>query len=520
MFLQANSNSLFPLDDLQLIAPGLVLTLGACVALVLEVLLPRGKKRLTAYFSLGAVGASFVSLLVLAAGSGASWKFWQVESISAATAFYGMVRIDGFALFFQAIFLLATALTILISIRYLDVEEYQFGEFYALVLFAAVGMMFLTSAFDLISLYVSLELMALAFYVLVAFTRRERRSNEAAIKYFLLGAFSSGILVYGFSLLYGLAGSTNLGDIGVAVNAIVSGFPAGDAATAGASLRPLLLLGVVTIAAGLFFKVSVVPFHMWTPDAYEGAPTPVTSFLSTGSKAAGFVILVRIFLVGLIDLRADWAPLVGIAAALTILAGNLGAIAQTNAKRLLAYSSIANAGYLLLGLLAANEYGYIGIAVYLLVYTLMNAGAFGVIIAVQSRGAGGENIEDLRGMAQRAPHLAFMMAIFMLALGGLPATGGFIGKWYLFGGLLARAKADGKPWYTWLAIWAVINTVVSFFYYIRFIRTMYISEAETESRPLALSYGLQTALIAAVVGVVLLGIYPQPVIKLATALMK
>lgn len=520
MILQADSNTLFPLDDLKLIAPALVLTMGACVALVLEVLLPRAKKRVTAYFSLAIVAGSFVSLLGLAAASGATWRFWQLENIAAENGFYNMVRIDGFALFFQAIFLLATALTILISIRYLDVEEYQFGEFYALVLFAAVGMIFLASAFDLISLFVSLELMALSFYVLVAFTRRERRSNEAAIKYFLLGAFSSGILLYGFSLLYGMAGSTNLGDIGIAVKAIVSGFPTAESAGAAVSLRPLLYLSVITIAAGLFFKVSVVPFHMWTPDAYEGAPTPVTAFLSTGSKAAGFVILVRIFLIALVDLRADWAPLVGVAAALTILAGNLGAITQTNAKRLLAYSSIANAGYLLLGLLAANEYGYIGIAIYLLVYTLMNAGAFGVIIAVQRRGADGENVEDLRGMAQRAPHLAFMMAVFMLALGGLPATGGFIGKWYLFGGLLARAKADGKSWYTWLAIWAVINTVVSFFYYVRFIRTMYISEEEGETRPLALSRGLQMALIVAVVGVVLLGVYPQPVIKLATALMK
>jgi NADH-quinone oxidoreductase subunit N len=518
MFLQANANSLFPVDDLKLIGPELVLTLAACVALVLEVLLPRAKKRVTAYFSLGAVGASMVSLIVLAGSSGVSWRFWELESVSASSGFYGMVRFDGLALFFHFVFLLAAALTILISIRYLDVEETQYGEFYALVLFATVGMMFLASAFDLISLFVSLELVAISFYVLVAFTRRERRSNEAAMKYFLLGAFSSGILLYGFSLLYGMAGSTNLGEIGTAVKGIVAGFPA--AGTNLASLRPLLLLSIVTMAAGLFFKISAVPFHMWTPDAYEGAPTPVAAFLSTGSKAAGFVILLRIFLIGLIDVRAEWAPLLGLAAALTMLVGNLGAITQKNAKRLLAYSSIANAGYLMLGLLAANEWGYQGIAIYLLVYTFMNIGAFGVIITVQRKGLAGENIEDLRGMAQRAPHLAFMMAIFMLSLGGLPATGGFIGKWYLFGGLIARAKTDGKAWYTWLAVFAVVNTVVSFFYYIRFIRTMYISPADGEPRPLSLSLGLQTALIVAVVGVVLLGVYPEPVIKLATALMK
>lgn len=521
MFLQANAASLFSIDDLKLIGPVLVLTLAACVALILEVVLPKTKKRWTAYFSLASIAAAFVSLSVLSANSGASWKFWELESVAASTGFYGMVRIDGLALFFQIIFLLAAALTILISIRYLDIEESQFGEFYALILFATVGMMFLASAYDLISLFISLELMALSFYVLVAFTRRERRTNEAAMKYFLLGAFSSGIMLYGFSLLYGLAGSTNLGEISTAVAGIVSGFPAaGEAPNPASSLRPLLLLSIVTMAAGLFFKVSVVPFHMWTPDAYEGAPTPVTAFLSTASKAAGFVILVRIFLVGVIDLRTDWAPILGLAAAITITVGNLGAITQTNAKRLLAYSSISNAGYLLLGLLAANAYGYIGLAIYLLVYTLMNIGAFGVIISVQRKGMGGENVEDLTGLAQRAPHLAFMMAIFMLSLGGLPATGGFIGKWYLFGGLLARAKAEAKPWYTWLAIWAVINTVVSFFYYIRFIRTMYISEVSGEPQPLKVSVALQTALIVATVGVVLLGVYPQPIIKLATVLMK
>ncbi|MEO6392635.1 MAG: NADH-quinone oxidoreductase subunit N, partial [Pyrinomonadaceae bacterium] len=332
MFLQANATSIFSIDDLKLIGPVLVLTLAACVALVLEVILPKSKKRWTAYFSLASIGAAFVSLAILSANAGASWKFWELESVAAATGFYGMVRIDGLALFFQIVFLLAAALTILISIRYLDIEESQFGEFYALILFATVGMMFLASAYDLISLYISLELMALSFYVLVAFTRRERRTNEAAMKYFLLGAFSSGILLYGFSLLYGLAGSTNLGEISTAVAGIVSGFPAAGAApNPASSLRPLLLLSIVTMAAGLFFKVSVVPFHMWTPDAYEGAPTPVTAFLSTASKAAGFVILVRIFLVGVIDLRADWAPILGLAAAITISVGNLGAITQTNA---------------------------------------------------------------------------------------------------------------------------------------------------------------------------------------------
>ena len=282
-------------------------------------------------------------------------------------------------------------------------------------------MMFLGSGYDLISLYISLELMAVTFYVLVAFTKRERRSNEAGMKYFLLGAFSSGILIYGMSLLYGVTGSTNLGDIGRSVATI----------TASSPMRPMLLLGMIALAAGLFFKIAAVPFHMWAPDAYEGAPTSVTAFLSTGSKAASFALYARIFFVALAPMQIDWAPLLGIVAALTIVVGNWAAITQENSKRLLAYSSISNAGYLLLGIIANNAYGNIGLVIYLLVYTLMNMGAFGVIISLRRRGIIGDNVDDMTGLAQKAPGMAAMMAIFMLSLGGLPGTGGFIGKWYL-----------------------------------------------------------------------------------------
>src|SRR6195256_2412018 len=255
MFLQANATGLFSLADLQLIAPELILTVCACVALVMEVVLPYRKSKLIAYFSLAGIALAAVSL----------WVQFLSSDILPLDGFYGMIRIDGFALVFQSIFLIGAALAIAISTRYLDIEGEQHGEYYALVLFATVGMMFLGCGFDLITLYVSLELMALTFYVLVAFTKREKRSNEAAMKYFLLGAFSSGILLYGMSLLYGIAGSTNLGEIGQSVGVIVASYKAGGAevGNATATLRPMLLLGMIALAAGLFFKVSAVPFHMW-----------------------------------------------------------------------------------------------------------------------------------------------------------------------------------------------------------------------------------------------------------------
>lgn len=514
LLLQANTTSLISVTDLQLIVPELILTFCACVALVMEVILPYRKSKLTAYFSLVAVGLAFVSLAV-------QWRYMPALPYD---GFYGMVRIDGFALLFKAIFLFAAALAIGISTRYLDIEGEQHGEYYSLVLFATVGMMFMACGYDLISLYIALELMALTFYILVAFTKREKRSNEAAMKYFLLGAFSSGVLLYGMSLLYGLAGSTNIGEIGSELgrmvpqiqNAINSGVT--DDIT---KLRPLLLFAMIALSAGLFFKVAAVPFHMWAPDVYEGAPTSVTAFLSTGSKAASFALYARIFQEALGAMSADWAPLLGLVAAITIMVGNWAAVTQENSKRLLAYSSISNAGYLLLALVANNLYGYIGLIVYLFVYTLMNMGAFGIIISLRRRGIIGDNVEDLTGLGHKEPGLAAMMTIFMLSLGGLPMTGGFIGKWFLFGGLIQRGTgAQGKSWYIWLAIWAILNTVVSFYYYFRFIKVMYLGDRVADNKPLALSPALQTALIVSVVGILIVGVYPHPLVKLTQILVE
>jgi NADH-quinone oxidoreductase subunit N len=506
--LQATSTALFNVGELQFIAPELILTVCACVALVMEVILPYQKSKVTAYFALVGLALAAVSLGLL---------WYTSRAFFPLDGFYGMVRIDGFAITFKIIFLIAAALAIGISTRYLDIEGEQHGEYYALVLFATVGMMFLACGYDLISLYISLELMALTFYVLVAFTKREKRSNEAAMKYFLLGAFSSGILLYGMSLLYGIAGSTNLGEIGAK---IAEAMAAGQGEGATLPLRPLLLLGMISLAAGLFFKISAVPFHMWAPDAYEGAPTSVTAFLSTGSKAASFALYARIFIEALGDMRVDWAPLLGLVAAITIFVGNWAAVTQENSKRLLAYSSISNAGYLLLGIIAGNSFGYTGLVIYLLVYTLMNMGAFGVIISLRRRGLIGDNVDDMMGLAQKAPGVAAMMAIFMLSLGGLPATGGFIGKYFLFWGLLKRGDTDGKTWYYWLAGWAIINTVISFYYYARFIKVMYLGERVADDRPLSLSPALRVSLVVALVGIIFIGIYPQPFINAAQELMK
>jgi NADH-quinone oxidoreductase subunit N len=519
LLLQASTTALFDVADLKLIAPEIILSICACVALVMEVVLPHRKSRWVGYFALGASALAALSVCVVGWGlvSGFLHELPLVGGRFAAgsavglTGFYGTVKVDGFAVVFKLIFLLSAALTVAVSLRYLDVEGEQRGEYYSLVLFATTGMMFLASGYDLIVLYISLELMALTFYVLVGYTKRERQSNEAGMKYFLLGAFSSGILLYGMSLLFGVAGSTNLEAISGAVAAAATAAP--DAM--GTTLRPLVILAMIALGAGLFFKIAAVPFHMWAPDAYQGAPTSVTAFLSTGSKAASFALLARIFLEALGGMHVDWAPLLGLVAAVTILVGNWAAVTQTNAKRLLAYSSISNAGYLLLGVIAANQYGYAGLVVYLLVYTFMNVGAFGVLIALRRHGVLGDEVDDLTGLGQKAPGLAFMMALFMLSLGGLPVTGGFIGKWLLFSSIIERGRVDEKNWYYWLAAWAAFNTVVSFYYYVRFIRAMYIGDREADARPLSLSTPLRTALVVCAVFVILIGVYPHPFIKAA-----
>jgi len=478
---------------LQLLVPETLLTLFACAALVLDVILPHSKKRYTAYFCLAGIGFSGAALLQL---------YGQLHNSFPISGFYNMFVVDGFAVVFKAIFLLAAAISIALAIKYLDVEEEQHGEYYSLILFATIGMMFIASGADLLTLFVSLELMALSVYVLVGYLKRDRKSNEAAMKYFLLGAFSSGILLYGISLLYGVTGTTNLNEISSALPGLLTGED---------SPRFLLLLAMILLAAGLCFKVAAVPFHMWAPDAYEGAPTSVTAFMSVGPKAAAYALFARIFLDGIGPMYSDWVVILGVVSAITMTWGNFAAATQNNTKRLLAYSSISHAGYILLGLVAGNEFGYTGIVIYLLVYVLMNTGAFGVIIALRRRGVIGDQLDDLNGLIKTHPGTTIMMTIFLLSLAGIPPTAGFIGKYYLFGGLIKT----GNPWLVRLAVLAVLNTAVSLYYYARFMRAMFMGEA-SEAGPLSFSPSWKIALGVAVALTVFIGVYPQPFIDLSS----
>jgi NADH-quinone oxidoreductase subunit N len=494
----------------QFIMPEIILTLFACAALVLDVMLPRNRKRTVAWVSLAGIGFSLVSLGLL--------YFDVVSRGEPRTAFYNMIVLDDYAVVFKLMFLIGAALAILLSIRYLEEEGEQRGEYYSLILFSVVGMMFMASGVDLLMLFISLELMAISIYILVGYLRRDRKSNEASMKYFLLGAFSSGVLLYGISLLYGITGSTNLEHIANALPKIIGGDFNPLNAAGSPDLRYMLLMGMILMAAGMFFKVAAVPFHMWAPDAYEGAPTSITAFMSVAVKAASFAMFGRIFLYGLPGLRTGiegtpglpgWAVLLGVVAAITIVWGNLAALTQQNTKRLLAYSSVSHAGYTLLGLIAGNETGYTGFIIYLLIYTIMNLGVFGCIIALRRRGIIGDRMDDLNGLMRKAPWLTVMMTIFLLSLGGIPPTAGFIGKFYLFAGLIKT----GDVWMVRLAVLAVLMSAVSLYYYIRFIRAMYI-EPEGAPEPVRLARPLYVALGLAAALVLYIGIFPQRAIDL------
>jgi NADH-quinone oxidoreductase subunit N len=337
--------------------------------------------------------------------------------------------------------------------------------------------------------------MALCFYVMVGFLRTDRRSNEAALKYLILGAFSSGFLVYGFSVMYGIAGSTKLADIAGAI----AQRPPWD---------PMVFLAMSTTSVGLLFKISAVPFHMWAPDAYEGAPTTVTAYLSVASKAASIAFLLRIFLGPLASARETWEPLLAFIAVVTLTVGNLAAINQTNIKRLLAYSSISHAGYMLLGLVAGNDTGINGIAVYVMVYTFMNLGAFLVIIAMRRANIIGEDLDDLAGLVHKSPGYAFLMLIFLLSLAGIPPTAGFLGKYYIFLALLQTK-------HVFLAVVATLYVAVAIYYYFKIVRSMFIREELERTPALATSFGLRCALAVTGIATLAIGIYPDPFLQLA-----
>ena len=481
------------LSDFYYILPELVLTAGALLLLLADLVVPRDRQSVLAWVAIAVLGATGLALVPVA----------DVQmQIS-----HGLIAVDRFGLFFKVIFLIAAALTILMSVRYLDVEGTRAGEYYFLVLCATLGMMFMASGTDLITLFVGLETMAIAFYILAGFLKPSRRSNEAAVKYFLLGAFSLGILLYGMSLLYGLSGTTNLRSIATAL--------------VGHERDPRLVLAVILVVAGMGFKIAAVPFHMWAPDVYEGAPTPITGFLSVGSKAASFAMLLRIFVESLPAMRVSataaaavgpplgWDKLFYVLAIVTMTVGNFAALTQSNLKRMLAYSSIAHAGYLLIGVVAGTSRGYTAIMIYLFIYSFMQLGAFAVIALLRRRDVIGDELKDFNGLFFRNPFAAIAMLLFMLSLGGVPPTAGFMGKFWLFGAAIESG-------YVWLAVIGVLNSAVSLYYYIRIVVYMFLKNEPTGSEPTT-SPAFAFLLAVAVAATLVLGIYPQPLFQFAQA---
>jgi NADH-quinone oxidoreductase subunit N len=475
-------NIVTPAVNWSAIGPELILSLTAMALLLINVLVKKGAKGAIPYLSL----AGIVLALLLCV------SLWG----KAEYAFNRMVVVDNYSLFFKIIFLITTGLTVLMSIRFLQTEEFDYGEYYVLVLFAAVGMMLMASAADLIIIFLGLETFSLAVYVLAGFFRTQPKSNEASLKYFLLGAFSTGFLLYGIALIYGATGTTNLKGIYEFVRNIHL------------LTDPLLLIGMGLLIVGFGFKVASVPFHMWTPDVYEGAPTSITAFMSVGPKAAGFAAFLRVFLYALSSLQTDWVWILWVLAVLTMTLGNVVAIAQKNIKRMLAYSSIAHAGYILVAMVAASEWGTASVLYYILAYAFMNLGAFGVVILFGRKREENINIDDYSGMASKYPLLAAAMAIFMFSLAGIPPTAGFVGKFYIFSSAI-------KAGYIGLAIIGVLNSALSVYYYLRVTVMMYMRNPEKEFTRLDLSPAMVIALIIAVWGTLQMGIIPSPYLNLA-----
>ena len=478
----------FTLNDFHVLKPVILLCLFGCGILLTDAFLVcrTGQRWLNAVTAL--VAECVVSLVLLQ-------HLADVRAGGPLVGLGGSVVIDGFGVFFNGIFVLAAVLAVILSVRYMEAEGEHRGEYYALLLFAQAGMSVMATGHDLVVLFIALETMALSFYVLVGFLRNSRRSNEAAMKYLILGAFSSGLLVYGFSILYGIAGSTNLEAVGEAVAAR----PANDWAT---------VLALITTSVGLLFKISAVPFHMWAPDVYEGAPTPTTAYVSVASKAASFALMIRLFLAAYGSAADAWVPLLGAVALVTMTIGNFAAVTQTNLKRLLAYSSIAHAGYILLGLVAANEAGLRGIAIYILAYVFMNYGAFALVAALRRGGKAAEELDDLNGLYSRAPGYSILMAVFMLSLAGIPPMAGFYGKYYIFLALLQEG-------YYLLAVFAALYVAVAAYYYFRVIRACWLSKSGDEPAVLDLNLGTRAALVASGVLTVAIGLMPQRFLELA-----
>jgi NADH-quinone oxidoreductase subunit N len=357
--------------------------------------------------------------------------------------------------------------------------------------------MWMASGTDLMTIFLGLEVLSISLYVLAGFFRRQTRSNEAGLKYFLLGAFSTGFLLYGIALLYGVSGTTNVADIGMYLRSQ----PALLA-------NPMTIAGMLLLSVGFLFKIAAAPFHMWTPDVYQGAPTPITAFMSAGPKAAAFAGFLRIFTLGLDGLQAEWTALLWVLAVLTMTVGNVLAIYQTDLKRMLAYSSIAHAGYALVGMVAANDIGKSGILFYMLAYTFMNLGAFAVLVLAGKKGEENLTLEGFSGFGFKRPFLGVAMTIFLLSLMGIPPTAGFAGKFYIFAGAVEAG-------YIWLAILGVLNSAVSLYYYLRVMVYMYFREPAEDYGWMTMQVGAVISIILAIVGIFYLGIFPGNVMEMA-----
>jgi len=469
--------------NLAAIMPSLVLVCFGMGLLLINVFLPRGTTR----------PAVWISLVALAVTAGVTLTAWG----SPQYGFSDAVALDNFATFFNVTFLIAAALTILMSDDYLRREGYSVGEYYPLILFTTAGAMWMASGTDMMTIFLGLEVMSVSLYVLAGFMRRNLASNEAGLKYFLLGAFSTGFLLYGMALIFGVTGSTRLTEIGVYLNAHTS-----------LLANPMTLAGLAMLSIGFLFKIGAAPFHMWAPDVYQGSPTPVTAFMSAGPKAAAFAAFLRIMEYCFFSLKPEWTMMLWVLAVLTMTVGNFIAISQTNFKRMLAYSSISHAGYALVGMVAANEIGYSGVLFYMLAYTFMNIGAFAILVLVGKEGEENLTLDGFAGFGFKRPFLGVAMSIFIFSLMSMPPTAGFAGKFYLFAGAI-------KAGYVWLAIIAMLNSAVSFYYYLRVIVYMYFREPTEDYAWVNMPVTVLVTIILAIIGSLYLGLLPNEVMAMA-----
>ncbi len=460
--------------DSMLLLPEIVLIIGATVVLF-GAFFAKKKTKLLGVLSL---------LTLIIAG------IFLFNVPTGRIGFFGLYKSDGFAVLFKAIVLWVSALTVLLSINFNDEKGYESAEYFSLMLFSVVGMFLMVSANDLLTIFVSLELMAIAVYVLVGYYKFNSLSSEAAFKYFILGAFSSGFFVFGASVLYGLTGTTRLDLLMSKIPAIAPQFGL------------FAIIAVVFILVAVGFKVALFPFHQWAPDAYTGAPTPITAFMSVAPKAAALGIFIRIFLTAFNGVKADWIPALAALSFMTMIWGNFAAIRQENIKRMLAYSSIAHAGYMVLGIIAGTQFAVKAVLLYLAAYSFMNIGAFAIIVILSKKEGYGENVEDFKGLAHNHPVLAAIMLIFMLSLAGIPPTIGFFAKFILFGAAVQAGQY-------FLVTVAVLTSAVSLYYYFRVVKVMYLKEVEFK-HTFVLTPCERAVVFLTILGTLVAGIYPTP----------